>query len=124
VEGPDHPLAEGTPVTLAGVERTVARRAGTDDRPLVRLDGLEDPRPFHDEPLLVVADLAAGEWLAADLEGCEVPGLGRVRRVIAAPSCDLLELEDGTLIPLVSDAVRRIDTDTGRIEVDREFLAR
>ena len=56
--------------------------------------------------------------------GCEVPGLGSVRRVIAAPSCDLLEVgDDAVLVPFVSDAIRRVDTEARVIEVDREFLA-
>jgi ribosomal 30S subunit maturation factor RimM len=43
--------------------------------------------------------------------------------VIASPSCDLLEVgDDALLVPLVSDAVRRVDTEAGVIEVDREFL--
>ena len=41
VEGAEHPLPADTAVTLAGEERRVTRRAGTDDRPLVRLSGIE-----------------------------------------------------------------------------------
>ena len=74
------------------------------------------------EPLMVEAELGPGEWLAADLVGCEVVGLGPVARVVGGPSCDVLELRDGTLVPLVSDAVRSVDVATRRIEVDREFL--
>ncbi len=54
--------------------------------------------------------------------GCEVPGRGRVGRVLDGPSCSLLELEDGTLVPLVSDAVRSVDFAARRIEIDEEFL--
>lgn len=79
------------------------------------------------EPLLLSeleAPLEDGEWLAGDLEGCLVPGLGRVTRVVGAPSCELLELEDGTLVPLIADAVRSVDLEARRIEVDRRFLGR
>jgi ribosomal 30S subunit maturation factor RimM len=104
-------------------------RAGTPERPLVRLSGLDEPErvaALRGEPLLVPlerAPLEAGEWLAEDLMGCEVPGLGRVGRVLAAPSCDLLEVgPDAVLVPLVADAVKRVDTEAGRIEIDRGFL--
>src|SRR5438552_3428633 len=67
--------------------------------------------------------LEQGEYLAADLVGCEIEGVGQVRRVIAAPSCDLLEVGDEELlVPLVSDAVKRIDLEARSIEVDRHFL--
>jgi 16S rRNA processing protein RimM len=122
VEGAEHPLPEGAALTLGARSHTIERRAGTDERPLIRLSGLDDPRPLRDEPLLVEQELAAGEWLAADLIGCEVPGLGRVRRVLDAPSCDVLELEDGMLVPFVSDAIEAVDLEAGQIRVNRGFL--
>ena len=81
------------------------RRAGTDERPLIRLSGLEDPRPVRGQTMLIEDELAAGEWLASDLARCSVAGLGPVARVVDGPSCSLLELENGTLVPLVSDAI-------------------
>jgi ribosomal 30S subunit maturation factor RimM len=76
------------------------------------------------EPLLVEAgELAEGEYLADDLIGCEVPGLGTVRHVLNLPSCDVLEVgDDRVLVPLVSDAVTSVDVDARVIEVDRRFL--
>jgi 16S rRNA processing protein RimM len=121
----DHPLAEGTTVHLASHTHTVERRAGADDRPLIRLSGIGDREalaPLRGEPLLVEEELADGEWMAGDLVGCEVPGLGRVEQVLDGPSCDLLELDDGTLVPLVSDAIVSIDPRAGRIVVRLEFL--
>jgi 16S rRNA processing protein RimM len=122
VDGADHPLAPDTAVIVGGEEHLVLRRAGTDRRPLVRLSGIEakeDVLAVSGEPLLVDEALASGEWLASALVGREVRGLGRVRRVLDGPSCSLLELEDGTLVPFVSDAVRSVGEE---IEVDREFL--
>jgi 16S rRNA processing protein RimM len=119
VDGADHPLAEGTAVTVAGRALRVERRAGTDQRPLVRLAGVADPAPLKGEPMLVEADLPADEWLASELVGRRVEGLGRIRRVLDGPSCDLLELEDGTLVPFVSDAIRSVGE---VVEVDREYL--
>jgi ribosomal 30S subunit maturation factor RimM len=88
----------------------------------VRLTGLSDPRSLRGELLLVEAELDEGEWLAADLTGCEVLGVGRVARVVDAPSCPLLELESGQLVPFISDAIRSVDVDGRRIEVDARWL--
>ncbi len=123
------PLAVGTEVFLGERPARVERRAGTDTRPLVRLASVEDREAaaaLRGRELRVseaVTPLAAGEWLIADLLGARVEGIGEVRRVLSAPSCDLLEVGDeGVLIPLVSDAIRRIDVEAGRIEVDLAFL--
>jgi ribosomal 30S subunit maturation factor RimM len=52
-----------------------------------------------------------------------VTGIGKVIRVVPAPSCDLLEVgPDAVLVPFISDAVKNIDLDGRRIEVDRAFL--
>lgn len=129
VERAAHALEVGTPVTVAGRQGTVERRLGGGDRPIVGISGVADREGaanLRGEPLLIDADLAPlaeGEWLTSDLVGCRVPGLGVVRRVISGPSCDLLEVGDGgVLVPLVGDAVRRVDTAAGVIEVDHFFL--
>jgi 16S rRNA processing protein RimM len=123
VEGPRHALPEGCTVFLQSQARTVERRAGTDDRPLVRLTGVDDPRSLHGELLLVEDELEEGEWLASDLVGCRVPELdSAVARILDEPSCSVLELEDGTLIPLIADAVERVDLDAREIHVNRDFL--
>jgi 16S rRNA processing protein RimM len=129
VEGASHPLELDLVVTVRGRELPIERRAGTDARPLVRLSGVssrEEAAALRAEPLLVPAaeaPLEEGEWLTEDLVGCEVPGVGTVVRVTAAPSCDLLVVgPDEILIPLVSDAVKRVDVDARIIEVNLEFL--
>jgi 16S rRNA processing protein RimM len=122
VDGPRHDLPEGTTLTIAGAERRVERRAGTDERPLIRLGGVDDARPLRGELMLVEDELAEGEWLASDLVGCRVPGLGTVERVVDGASCSVLELDDGTLVPFVSDAVERVDLDAGEIHVNERFL--
>ena len=122
VERPRHPLPEGAELILSGQAHRIVRRAGTDDRPLIRLAGVDDPRPLRGETLLVEDELGEGEWLASDLVGLQVPGMGRVARLIDAPSCSVLELDDGTLVPLVSDAAREIDLEAGEIRVNRDFL--
>jgi 16S rRNA processing protein RimM len=122
VEGPRHELPEGCTITLQSRTHTVDRRGGTDQRPLIRLRGVDDPRPLRGELLLVEDELGDDEWLASDLVGCRVPDLGTVTRVLDAPSCSVLELEDGTLIPLISDAIRRVDLETNEIHLNRDFL--
>jgi 16S rRNA processing protein RimM len=120
VEDAAHPLAPATAVIVADHRHTVERRAGTDKRPLVRLAGLDDPGTLRGELLLVDVELGEGEWLAADLVGRSVPGHGRVVRVLDGPSCSVLELDDETLVPFVSDAIRSVEG--GEIHVDEHFL--
>ncbi len=127
VERVAEPLTVGTEVTVAGRSARVERRAGTDERPILRLSGMEDrsaAEALRGESILVDGgDLAEDEYLTTDLVGCEVPGLGSVRRVIAAPSCDLLEVGDAAvLVPFISDAIKRVDTAARVIEIDASFL--
>jgi 16S rRNA processing protein RimM len=120
VEDASHPLELGATVTVGASRHVVARRAGTDERPLVRLEGVDDAGALRGELLLVEAELAEGEWVASDLIGSAVAGHGRVVRVLDGPSCSVLELSDGTLVPFVRDAIRSVET--GRIDVDEGFL--
>jgi 16S rRNA processing protein RimM len=134
VDGAGHPLPEGTSVTIGERTHEIERRAGTDDRPLVRLAGVGDPRSLRGELLLVEAELGENEWLAADLMRCSVPGHGRVVRVVDGPSCSVLELEDGVLVPFVSDAIRSVELgepgggsgagspERGEIRLNEDFL--
>jgi 16S rRNA processing protein RimM len=131
VDAPDVDLlGEGSDVTVAGRNATVVRRAGTDGRPLIRVSGVADrggAEALRGEEILGPAAQAAegapGEWDVEELIGCDVPGIGSVRRVVAAPSCDVLEVGDAAvLVPLISDAVVRVDTDARVIEVDLRFL--
>jgi 16S rRNA processing protein RimM len=124
----DGPLAEGDVVTVGGREYTVAARKGTDARPIVRLAGVEDrdaAEALRGEEVLSAGapePPGEGEWLVDDLIGCRIEGVGEVTGVLAGPSCDVLEVGE-RLIPLVTDAVTRVDVERRVIEVDREFLA-
>jgi len=123
VEQPRYEFVIGARVQVAGVEYEVVRADGIADRPLIKLAGVDDPAPLRGEVMLVDDELEEDEYLVADLVGCEVPGLGYVERVLDAPSCALLEVgEDQHLVPLIKDAVKRIDLDARIIEVDRDFL--
>ncbi|HEX3277247.1 MAG TPA: hypothetical protein VHR40_01895 [Thermoleophilaceae bacterium] len=122
VDGAAHELAAGTEVFLGERRHRVDRRAGTDKRPLIRLAGVENPGSLRGELLLIEAALDEGEWLASELVGRLVPGRGRVTRVLDGPSCSVLELEDGSLVPFISDAIRSIEG--GEIHVDEHFLGK
>jgi 16S rRNA processing protein RimM len=111
----------------------IERRAGTDDRPILRVALASDRTAVEAlrgeelrAPRAAAPALEEDEYWAEDLVGCTVSAgertLGAVRRMLPYPSCELLELDGGTLIPLVRDAIVAIDTDARRIEVDGRFL--
>ena len=84
VDGASHPLPVGTALTIADRPHEVERRAGTDERPLIRLAGLDDPGGIaFDERFLV-------------------------------------ELEDGLLVPFISDAIESVHG--GEIRLKEGFL--
>jgi 16S rRNA processing protein RimM len=120
VEGAAHPLAPGTTLLLNHRPHTIERRGGTDERPLICLSDISDPSPLRGELLLVDEQLGNEEWLASDLLHCSVPGHGRVVRVLDGPSCSVLELSDGVLVPFVSDAIRSVEP--GEIVLNEDFL--
>ena len=92
----------------------------------MRLEGVERPRggaALTGELLLVPGGrLGRGGVAGRRPDRLRGDGGGSVRRVIAGPSCDVLELDDGTLVPLVGDAIKSIDPERRRIEIDRHFL--
>lgn len=130
-------LELGRSVRIAGEVRTIDRRAGHDRRLIIRVEGCsgrDAAAALRGEPLLAQREDAPGlgpdEWWAEDLEGCEVwdgeRPIGTVRRLLALPSCEILEVlrsgEKDLLVPLVGDAVRDVDLARGRIDVDLAFL--
>jgi 16S rRNA processing protein RimM len=137
-------LTLGTTVRVAGpaagAERSAAivRRAGTEQHPIVRLEGVGDraaAEALRGAQLSVhgadVPPLGEGEWWAHELEGCSVVDgerrLGTVVRMVELPSCEALEVDRGDgspplLVPMVKDAIRAIDVAGARIEVDLGFL--
>ena len=124
----DAPLAEGDVVRIGDREFTVAERKGTDAKPIIRLTGIDDrdaAEKLRGKTLTTGnGQRATGnedEWPIDDLIGCEIKGIGKVTGVLEGLSCDVLEVGD-ELIPLVTDAVTRVDVEQRVIEVDREFL--
>ena len=114
-------LADGVPATI-----TLTRRAGGARR-AIRLDR---DVPRGTELAIAVSDLPPPEpdsyyvFQLVGLEAVDEAGdmLGRVVDVHTGAANDNVELDDGTLVPLVDDAVREIDLDEGRLVVVRGFL--
>jgi len=131
-------LELGVTVTVGERELAIVRRAGTDRRPIIRLEGCEDrdaAQALRGLALHVAAaarrPLGPDEWWAEELEGARVfdgeRELGVVRRLLALPSCECLEVARpggaaDLLVPLVRDAIRSVDIPARRIEVDLRFL--
>ncbi len=118
------------PVLVDGAPREIERLDGTPERPVVRLAGCasrEDAEALRGAVLSPVEreELAEGEFWASDLEGCLVVDgtreVGVVSRMLALPSCEALEVGD-VLVPLVRDAIRSIDLEARRIDVDMGFV--
>lgn len=133
-------LAVGTDVTVAGATAPIVRRAGTDQRPIVRIEGIVDrvaAEALRGLELTVdrvdAPALEEGEWWAHELEGCEVVDgerrLGMVSRLVELPSCEALEVRrtpqdtsSPLLVPMVKDAIRGVDMSARRIDVNADFL--
>lgn len=131
-------LSVGVVLEVAGVARVIERRSGHDARVILRLEGCADRAgvdALRGQDLLVklaeAPELGEDEWWADELEGCAVRDgsrtVGRVRRMLSLPSCEVLEVERAAeggdlLVPLVSDAVRTVDTERREIDIDLGFL--
>jgi 16S rRNA processing protein RimM len=131
-------LVGGLSLVVAGRQATVRRCAGTAEKPILAVEGVftrSDVEALRGEDLWVAREdappLEPGAWWAEDFEGCLVSDgpitVGRVRRMLELPSCEVLEVarEGGgpdLLVPLVGDAVRELDVAGGRVEVDLDFL--
>ncbi len=132
-------LDVGRTLLVDGREQEIVRRAGTDARPILRLAGCATraaAEALRGTDLLIPADqapeLEEDEWWPEQLEGCAVHDgereVGVVRRLLALPSCEVLEVArprgagGELLVPLIRDAVRAVDVDAKRIDVDLAFL--
>jgi 16S rRNA processing protein RimM len=131
-------LTRGAIVNGAGDEREIVRRAGTDARPIVAVAGCADrtaAEALRGAELLVARAAAPAlgedEFYAEELEGCRVHDagveVGVVRRLLALPSCEVLEIARAAggadlLVPMIRDAIREVDLEKQRIDVDMAFL--
>jgi ribosomal 30S subunit maturation factor RimM len=113
-------LVDGEPAEV------VLRRRVGGGRIAVKLD-----RPVTRGQILAVlrADLPRpdpGSYYIFELVGLQVEEGGRVvghvRDVLPGAANDNLELDDGSLVPLVEDAVAKVDLDQGRILLNPGFI--
>jgi 16S rRNA processing protein RimM len=132
-------LTVGRRLLVGEREDEIVRRAGIDERPIVRLASCTsraDAEALRGTDLRVPRDQAPAleqdEWWPEQLEGCTVHdgerAVGTVRRLLALPSCEVLEVArpagsgEDLLVPLIRDAVSAVDVDARRIDVDLAFL--
>jgi 16S rRNA processing protein RimM len=127
-------LAPGTPVVIGDVHTRVVSRKGTDESPVIRVEHAADRSgaiALRGSELVVergdVPPLEEDEYWAEDLVGCRVVAgkrvLGTVTALLALPSCEALEVDlHADPIPLVRDAIQRVDLEGRAIFVNGEFL--
>jgi 16S rRNA processing protein RimM len=131
-------LSEGGIVEVGGRALAIVRRAGTDQHPILRLEGIagrEGAEQLRGLELTVDAGaapaLGEGEWWAHELEGCEVRDgeqlIGTVTRLIELPSCEALEVRAATgaetlLVPMVRDAIRSVEPERRLVDINASFL--
>lgn len=132
-------LSQGASVWIDGQSMRIVAKRGLEERPIVRLEGVADRTAvegLRGRTLAVersqAPDLGEDEWWAEELEGCEVLDgerrVGSVRRMLELPSCEALEVvreESGDqplLVPMVRDAIRKVDMAARTIDVDMSFV--
>lgn len=123
-------LTPGFHLRLSGDPFTVQSRGGTEQKPIVKLNELNDRDDAAARrgqsvtaPRETLTPLKDGEYYAKDLVGREVRTdkgdlLGTVERLINSPSVDVLEVigdAGEVLVPLVGDAIVEIGEAAGDI---------
>lgn len=121
-------FAVGAALQVDGQQATVVlsrrvgggRRAIKLDRPVERGQELTIPREALPPP-------GEGEYYAFQLVGLPVEEeggrrLGTVRDVLPGAANDNLELDDGTLVPMIEDAIAAIDLEQRRILLNPGFM--
>lgn len=101
-----------------------AKRAG--GRLVVRLDREASRGAVLELPVAELPEPEEGAWYAFQLVALDVEEeggrrLGKVLDVVPGVANDVLELDSGRALPLVSACVREVDLGAGRILVARGF---
>jgi 16S rRNA processing protein RimM len=131
-------LVEGLVLHVAGVERAIVKRTGSDAKPLLRLSGLDhidEAERLRGAEILaprdVLPELDEDEFWPDDLVGLPVHAttgelVGEVAVVRILPSVDVMEVRrpgaPDLLVPLHREAVPVLEIGEGRIEVDLVFM--
>jgi 16S rRNA processing protein RimM len=112
---------DGEPATIA-----VSRRVGR-GRHAIRLDRTVERGAILTVPRSALPALPDGEFYAFEIVGLRVEeeggrALGVVRDVLPGPANDNLELDDGTLVPMIEDAILSIDPAAGLVLLNPGFI--
>ncbi len=128
-QGSDDPdrYAVGAVLYVDGVPAkvTVSRRVGR-GRHAIRLDRTVERETTLTVPRSELPRLAEGEFYAFELIGLRVEEVGGrqcgiVRDLLPGPANDNLELDDGTLVPMIEDAIAAIDVAAGLVLLNPGF---
>lgn len=111
----------GAPATV-----TVSRRVGRGRR-AIRLDPAVERGDVLTIPRADLPELDEGEFYTFQIVGLRVEevggrSLGTVRDVLPGAANDNLELDDGTLVPMIEDAIRSIDLAGGVVLLNPGFI--
>jgi len=126
--GDDRRYAVGATLYVDGEPATIvlSRRAGGGRR-AIKLDRPVETGAALAVPRSALPPLAEGEYYAFDLVGLRVEeeggrALGVILDVIPGVANDNLELDDGTLVPMIEDAIRAIDPEAGVVLLNPGFI--
>jgi 16S rRNA processing protein RimM len=119
-------FAPGATVWVDGKQAEVVESKRAGGRLVVRLDTDASRGATLEVPRTRLPAPEEGSYYVLDLIGLEVVEdggrpLGRVRDVVPGIANDVLELEDGVVLPMVEDCVRAVDIPGGRILVAQGF---
>ena len=114
-------LVDGEPARVVMARRVGGRRIA------VKLDRHAERGAELALPRERLPELPADSYYVADLVGLEVldeqgTRVGAVREVLPGPANDVLELDDGRLLPLVEDCIREVDLDGRRVILNPGFI--
>lgn len=131
-------LVQGQVVTVAGVEREIVRRSGTDAKPILRLqgiDGIDAAERLRGTDLFIprasLPELDEEEYWPDDLVGLPVRAttgepVGTLAEVLTMPSVDVLRVaREGApdlLVPFHREAVPVFDVEGRDVAIDLVFL--
>jgi 16S rRNA processing protein RimM len=124
-EAPER-FAVGATVRVDGspAEVVASKRAGS--KPVVKLSVVAPRGARLEVERVTLPALGEGSYYVFDLIGLEAldeegTSLGRVADILERPANDVIELDSGTLLPLVKACVLEVDLEAGRLVIARNF---
>jgi len=121
-------FAVGAELHVDGVlaKVVVSRRVGR-GRHAIRLDRTVERGAMLTVPRTNLPPLPEGEYYAFEIIGLRVEEVGGrqcgiVKDLLPGPANDNLELDDGTLVPMIEDAIAAIDPNNGVVLLNPGFI--